>query len=172
MPEYPQDTSRHGFLDAVVLFSTLAAAGEVWRSRASRLRGIDPAGLESLASAGPAIREDVMLAEFLLHRLRASEAYRSESGETELVADVRAFDAWLTIQKLGEATHRIHQRLLSLYPSVSEGLVERARIAHTCWRHLSEEGGSPVDSAALQHAADETAALTIAVRDALGTRLR
>lgn len=116
-------------LGTMALLSALAAAAEVYSVRAERRAGRDASGQELPGAARAYLREEggAGLVE-LLARLRSSLALAERTAGPG--AFVRHFDDLLLLNRIGRVLHVVHQRLLSLYPGVSEGLVEEVRRLH------------------------------------------
>lgn len=115
--------SESAQLRAFALLATLRTANEVRYALAERRAGRDPSEQEGapgvrayLAGVLPELRG-------LVARLRLSLIVAPE----ERVALVRAFEDRMALSRLARELHVVHQRLLSLYPGVPEGLVELAR---------------------------------------------
>lgn len=122
-------------LRSMVLLSTLSTAAEVWHAVKERRAGRDPSDQEAPAVAAPHLETGRRELQQMLVRLRASLVYARHRDEGETAHLVRRFDDLMTLGRVGRLLHLIHQRLLSLYPAVSEALVEAARcLEGTCSR--------------------------------------
>ncbi|PSQ89433.1 MAG: hypothetical protein BRD45_03210 [Bacteroidetes bacterium QS_8_64_10] len=119
----------------VVHIRTLVSPGTA--TRAMSLDDLLPA-LSLLATLRTAA-ETRHVAELVV-RLRTLRAYATHRpGEAADVRSVRHFDALTTLARVRRLLHRIHQRLMSLYPDVSGALVERARLLHKRARSIQNE---------------------------------
>ena len=74
-----------------------------------------------LRRAGDDVQEIVM-------QLMLSHVNIEHEHEGHLAAVVRHFDERMKLRRVARLLHTMHQRLLSLYPDVSEELVEEARV--------------------------------------------
>lgn len=115
----------------------VAAARAAWnaaRAVEERRAGRDPSAQEPERVARrdlTAVREGIVQR---VVRLRLSNVValsdRSEAGE-EAVRLAMAFDDRLLLSDLAADLHRAHQMLMTLYPQVSEVLIEETRRLHT-----------------------------------------
>jgi hypothetical protein len=115
-----------GFWSAVVAAAVVATASDWMAGVRARKSGRDPAALEASEDALSGLQSDQSNARTLAHRIRLLEG---EDGVAEAGVAVRKVGALIHVSRLGPVMHRIHQRLLSLYPLVDEMLVEQARQA-------------------------------------------
>jgi hypothetical protein len=125
------DKSEAGTYHAMLLLSTLSAAAEVWSSVAERRAGRDPSSQEDRSVVEPFLRNASRELQQMTMRLRASLVYASSQAEEpddRRSAAVRRFNDLMTLHRIGRVLHVVHQRLLSLYPEVSERLAEEARL--------------------------------------------
>lgn len=118
-------------LESMTLLATLSTAAEVCESVAERRAGRDPAAQEPIDRA--AVRlctagRDVM---DLLMQLALGRVPLEQPDEDRLSHAVRHFDLLMKLRRVERLTKEMHQRLLSLYPDVSEELVEEARTVRT-----------------------------------------
>lgn len=110
---------------AMALVAAARTALNAARSIGDRRAGRDPSAQE----AETTVRDDLadlrhVLAEHVLRmRLRAVAA----TPEAPAAALTQAFEDRLLLDDVARAVRRSHQKLLSLYPSVPEGVVEEAR---------------------------------------------
>lgn len=121
--------SSHAYpaaLHAMALIATARTALGTARQIASRRSGQDPSGQEPEAP----VRADLValrgeLAECVVRlRIRAAVG----APEAPAAALAQAFEDRLLLDDLARTTRRAHQKLLSLYPMVSEEVVEEARL--------------------------------------------
>ena len=130
MSHLPQDDdhAEAAVWQAMVLFSTLSTAADVWHAAQERRAGRDPSEQEAAAVVAPYLHEAAGTVQAGLMQLQAS---RLAGGEEKYVAGlVRRYNELMTLRRVEQELHVIHQRLLSLYPAVSENLVEGARLLH------------------------------------------
>lgn len=117
---------------ALALVAAARTAAHTARAVADRRAGRDASEQQDAGPARAGLVEAVRdLAVFLLLlRVRLAAAVPVDSlprpgGET--AALVQAFEGRLVLDDVARASRRAHQTLLSLYPAVSESLVEGAR---------------------------------------------
>jgi len=113
-------------LQSMTLLATLSTAEEVRESMAERRAGRDPSAqapadlaMARLHEAGESLME-------LLMQLVLGQVPQLEDEE-ELAHAVRHFDLLMKLRRADRLVTTMHQHLLSLYPDVSEPLVEEAR---------------------------------------------
>lgn len=134
------DRTESAVLGSMVLLATLSTVAEVWHAVRERRAGRDPSEQESPAVALPSLRAARReLGERAL-RLQASLACTPAEAEAHLPRLVRRFDDLMTLRRVGRLLQRIHQCLLSLYPGVSEDLVEEVRYLEARCREVEAEG--------------------------------
>ena len=124
----PGASRESAVLRSVVMLSTLTTAGELWRAVRERRAGRDPSAQEAdgvVRAWVPGARREL---QEMAMRLRASLSYTRYHEQEHVEALVRRFDDLLTLRRLAGLLHTLHQRLLSLYPAVSEALAEDARL--------------------------------------------
>ncbi len=126
-PVIRSNPEENALVRSLVLMSTMSTAADVVSGMAERRRGLDPTTEESPDIARPYLRAAADDLDDHLVALRAGRALRgAESSPTLPLA--RSINEVLLLNRLTRLFHGIHQRLLSLYPSVPEELVEQARI--------------------------------------------
>ncbi len=132
MPHLPQDDARAeaAVWQAMVLFSTLSTAAEVWHAARERRAGRDPSGQEPATVVRPYLRAAAAELQALLMQLQAGRLHAERAGEGYVARLVRRYDALMALRRAERLLHVVHQRLLSLYPAVGEALVEEARLLH------------------------------------------
>lgn len=124
-------------LESLTLLATLSTASDVRQAVAERRAGHDPSAQESTARAQERIREACTpLTNTALYLLRSTVP--AASDEVPMAAVVRHFDERMLVYRMGQWAHDIHQALLSLYPRVSEALVEEARAVSNLAEALTE----------------------------------
>lgn len=114
-------------LRAMVLLASFTTAAEVWQTVAERRAGRDPSAQEAEAVVRPYLREARRALDEGLMRLQGNLAYLHTEEEARVPGLVRRFENLMTLSRVARRLHTVHQRLLSLYPGVSETLVEEAR---------------------------------------------
>lgn len=124
----PQSDSA-AVLESMTLLATLSTAATVGESVAERRAGYDPAAQESATRATARLRWAGRSLMDLLMQLALSRVPLTDD-EGHLPHAVRHFDLLLKLRHVERLTQSMHQHLLSLYPAVSEALVEEARVTH------------------------------------------
>lgn len=122
----------------MTLLATLSTAEDVRRSVAQRRAGLDPSAQEPPDRARASLRnagDDLM---DLLMQVMLGRMHLSHQDERPIAAAVRHFDLLMKLRRAERLLHSMHQRLLSLYPDVSESLVEEARSIHGEVEYLIE----------------------------------
>jgi hypothetical protein len=110
-------------LHAMALLASLRTAVDLCDALAARRGGRDPSDQEAPEAARRYLREARPELASLAAGLRAGLAVE-RAPEAELVG---AFEDRMRLARAARELHVVHQRLLSLYPDVDAGLVERAR---------------------------------------------
>jgi hypothetical protein len=129
----------------LVMAASLHAATEVWRQRADRRRGHDASEGEPEEQARAHLREAAEVLSELAFRATADEVALGELDRSEAGAYVLRFETLLGLNRAAGLLEDVHRRLLSLYPDVDSGLVERARIlAASCRAALEHDGIMPI----------------------------
>lgn len=130
------DRAEAAVWQAMVLFSTLSTAADVWRQARERRAGRDPSIQEETPFVRSFLREAAGALQAALMQLQASRL-QSERGEEEAIAAlVRRYNELMLLRQIEQLLQVMHQRLLSLYPSISEDLAEQARMLHSDSRVL------------------------------------
>ena len=125
--EHTKPLNEAVLLRAMSFLATLTTAAEVRHAIQERISGRDPSDQEQAAFVRPIL---IMAAEplrSLLFQLRASVVHAKHQDEEFVAAQVRRFGDLMRLRRTARMLNRVHQRLLSLYPEVSEALVEEAR---------------------------------------------
>ncbi len=133
-PMSRDDASAHpkeyAVLQSMALLATLSTAEDVRSAIAERRAGRDPSAQEpqpvSVLYLGEAATE---LQELLMQLLLSHVNLRFDHDDALALA-VRHFDERMKLRRIVRLLQGMHQRLLSLYPKVSEELVEEARVVH------------------------------------------
>lgn len=116
-------------LQSMTLLATLSTAAEVRSSVVERRAGRDPSAQEPAESAAYRVRNAGRELMDLLMQVALSRVPLAEH-EDPLSTAVRHFDLLMKMRRVERLEQEMHQRLLSLYPGVSEALVEEARLTH------------------------------------------
>ena len=135
----------------MTLLATLSTAEEVREAVAERRAGRDPSAQapSGLATARLAQARETLLE--LLMQLVLGRVPFERQEEDKLAHAVRHFDLLMKLRRAERLVKAMHQDLLSLYPDVSESLVEEARHVLREIRSLldTEEGDEEDDVPAL-----------------------
>jgi hypothetical protein len=115
-------------LQSMTLMATLSTAADVHHTVSERRAGRDPSAQEPTEVAAPRLKEAAATLQDLLMQLLLNHATLRYRSDQHLAAVVRHFDERMKVQRVARLLQEMHQRLLSLYPEVSEELVEEARI--------------------------------------------
>lgn len=128
MPSEPHNAEA-ALLQSMLLLASMTTATEVWQGIAERRAGRDPSGQESplfvrtwLAEARTTLADRLLAIQSVLVAAHQEDAFA--------LTVVRHFELLLMLHRLELHLHAIHQRLLSLYPYISEALAEEARLLH------------------------------------------
>jgi hypothetical protein len=118
-----------GAIPLMALLSTLSTAVDVLHGMKARRTGRDPSTQESDLTARSYLVTLLPALRLTLTRLRISLMYAiSEPNQHQPIASAQQFDQVMRLNRLHRTLHVVHQRLLSLYPTVSEPLIETARL--------------------------------------------
>ncbi|RMH61278.1 MAG: hypothetical protein D6685_09530 [Bacteroidetes bacterium] len=150
----PSDDPRTeaAVFQSMTLLSALTTAAAVWRAIRERRAGQDPSAQEAEAVVRPRLHRAVRDLSATLMRLHAGLACPPEAPPP--AALVRRFDDLLALREATQLLQTIHQRLLSLYPAVSEALVEDVRRLHHAGRALLEDEDAAFPAALAAFAED------------------
>ena len=116
-------------LESMTLLATLSTAATVRESVAERRAGYDPSAQEPADRAALRVRNSGRALMDLLMQVALSRV-PLQQDDGPLPHAVRHFDLLLKLRRAERLTKAMHQHLLSLYPDVSETLVEEARKTH------------------------------------------
>ena len=129
-----QDSNNHtkdaAVLQSMTLLATLSTAAEVHAAVSERRAGRDPSAQEPHQVTVPYLHKAAGELQGLLMQLLLSHVNIRHDPEADLALVVRHFDERMKLWQVTRLLQGMHQRLLSLYPDVSEELVEEARIVH------------------------------------------
>lgn len=120
------------------LLSTLSSALEVARAIRERREGRDPSDQQTADLVLPRLEDNADELEARLVAIRTSLIAGEQGDTTGGVALVRHMNLLLLLTSVSRGLHLMHQRLMSLYPAVTEDLVEDSR-------HLSRASSELVD---------------------------
>ena len=121
------DSQEHALLSIMTLLATVNAASEVGRYVRERRAGQDPSEQEEDRVVLPALRTSMGQLRELTLQLRTSLLFYAEHDASALFARARRFLDVMRLKQVNRELQQTHQRLLSLYPAVSETLAENAR---------------------------------------------
>ena len=129
-------------MQSMTLLASLQTAFEVWSSVQGRRHGVDPTEQEPEHVARFYLRHTNRELKDLHRQLVLTRICTgSESAGAEpinMAAPIRRFDELTKLTRVARLLQGVHQRLMSLYPLVSEELVERARKLQQWSESLSE----------------------------------
>jgi hypothetical protein len=112
----------------MTLLATLSTAEEVRESMAERRAGRDPSAQAPPELATARLHEAGDTLMDLLMQLVLGQV--PQEDDEQLAQAVRHFDLLMKLRRAERLVTTMHQHLLSLYPEVSEALVEEARHVH------------------------------------------
>ena len=130
--------SDKGFLDSALfgimtLLATLSAATEVKYRIEERKAGRDASAQEDEAFAASYLQEAEDELRTSLVNLRAGFILHEYESSDTTATSIRRFSDLSQLHSMTSHLQRMHQRMLSLYPHISEELVEEARmLVATC----------------------------------------
>ena len=123
-------TEENTAVRSIVLMSTLATAADVMHGMSERRHGRDPSAQEDEEVAATFIRAAAIELKDHLLALRASRVLSDDDDAAQSVRISRRMNEVMILNYIARLLHVVHQRALSLYPALSEELVEEARILH------------------------------------------
>lgn len=126
-------------LESMTLLATLSTAASVRESVAERRAGYDPSAQEPPARAAARLRAAGRTLMDLLMQVALSRVPLARKEDEPLPHAVRHFDLLLKLRRAEQCAQAMHQHLLSLYPEVSEALVEEARTTRGAIDRFLEE---------------------------------
>lgn len=136
-----QNFIESSLLQIMTLLATLSAAREVKFRFEERKAGRDPSHQEDESFVRAYLLEAEDELRVIVLDLRASFLLYEDERHDVISYSVRRFNDLSQFHHLSGLLQHIHQRLLSLYPNVTEELVEEARLLSITSNHLiSEEG--------------------------------
>jgi len=112
---------------SISLLSTLSSALEVAVAIRERREGRDPSDQQTADLVLPRLEEDAGEVEARLVAICTSLIAGGGDDTTGGVALVRHMNILLLLAGVARGLHLMHQRMMSLYPAVTEDLVEDAR---------------------------------------------
>lgn len=114
-------------LESMTLLATLSTAASVRESVAERRAGRDPSAQAPPARAAARLHTVGHTLMDLLMQVAQSRVPLVHQEDPPLPRAVRHFDVLLKLRRAEQCAQNMHQHLLSLYPNVSEALVEETR---------------------------------------------
>lgn len=111
------------------LLSTLSSAVEVAVAMRERREGRDPSEQQAQAEVLPCLDENARELERRLIALRTSLVAAERESASDVVL-VRRMNDLLLLSRVARGFYGVHQRLMSLYPAVTEELVEQSRLIY------------------------------------------
>ncbi len=127
-------------LESMTLLATLSTAEEVREGVEERRAGRDPAAQAPSDLATARLQEAAEPLMDLLMQLVLGRVPLDREDEDDLAHAVRHFDLLMKLRRAERLVKTMHQHLLSVYPEVSEALVEEARHVHGTLQALLEAG--------------------------------
>jgi hypothetical protein len=122
--------SPAALLESMTLLATLSTAADLRESIAERRAGRDPSAQEPADVAAAALHTAGDELMDLLMQMMFGRVHLEHRAEENMAEVVRHFDLLMKLRRTERLLHDMHQRLLSLYPEVSEEVVEEARVTH------------------------------------------
>ncbi len=123
-------------LRTMTLLASLNVASELAFGIRERKAGRDPSTDEQEEVLMPVLREELESLNLLFFQLQSSLALSAQNPDADpadgnhtlqATEPVLRFIDLVRLQKSSLALHRVHQRLLSLYPAIDEEMAEEAR---------------------------------------------
>lgn len=151
-------------LESMTLLATLSTAVDVRESVVERRAGHDPAAQEPSDRARARLRNARSALMDLLMQLMLSRVPLDQEGEAPLPRAVRHFDLLMKLRQAEKLVHDMHQRLLSLYPDVSEALVEEARLVRDQLSVFPEADPADTEVPALSDVLERAVSFAVWVR--------
>jgi len=124
MPPSDDQSLPSRLLDHVLLTATLAFAEEFHLDHRRRIHSAGHSDHAAMVEARKAVLAE--LAELETRTVRLSRSLTAAVAGEEAQALVHAYSV-LDVRRIYTAMDRIHRHLLTLYPGVSEGLIEAVR---------------------------------------------
>jgi len=138
-------------LQSMTVLATLSTAAEVRDAVDERKMGHDPSAQAPHDIAEARLRDAGETLMGLLMQLVLGQASIDPSEDPDLANVVRHFDLLMKLKRVERLTQTMHQHLLSLYPCVSEALVEEARVVNEDVAALLETTPTTDDPPALSN---------------------
>jgi len=117
-------------LESMTLLASLSTAADLHEAVRERRRGRDPAAQAPTDIVAARLEKTRATLEDLLMQLMLGHASLDPEGSPTPALAVRTFDLLMKVRRVERLLKMMHQHLLSLYPEVSEQLVEEARHTH------------------------------------------
>ncbi len=160
--DVPPDSAA--VLESMTLLATLSTAVDVRESVVQRRVGHDPAAQEPSDRATARLHNARSTLMDLLMQLMLSRVPLDQNGEAPLPRAVRHFDLLMKLRRAERLVQDMHQRLLSLYPDVSEALVEEARLVRDQLSVLSDADPDDTEVPALSDVIERAVSFAVWVR--------
>ena len=123
----------------MTLIATLNAATQVKYRIEERKAGHDPSSQEDALFVTNFLVETEDELRTILMDLRASFLFYGDEREDAIAFSVRRFNDLSRFHQASGLLQQIHQRLLSLYPAISEELAEEARMLSIAFHQLTDD---------------------------------
>ncbi|MFO8098204.1 MAG: hypothetical protein R6T83_01120 [Salinibacter sp.] len=149
-------------LESMTLLATLSTAAEVRDAVQDRRTGRDPAAQAPSDVATVRLHEARRTLMDLLMQLVLGQVPLERQEKHALGHAVRHFDLLMKVRRAKRLAKTMHQHLLSLYPNVSEELVEEARCVRDALEGLTDDAGD--GAAPLPDVVERGLALVVWVR--------
>lgn len=162
LPDEQPDSAA--VLQSMTLLATLSTAATVRESVAQRRIGRDPSAQEPPDQAAARLQNAGQTLMDLLMQMALSRVPLEQRDEDPLPHAVRHFDLLLKMRRAERLAQAMHQHLLSLYPEVSEALVEEARRTHDEIERFLETASTDADEPHLSDVLEQGTSLIVWVR--------
>ncbi|WP_103020639.1 hypothetical protein [Salinibacter altiplanensis] len=117
-------------LESMTLLASLSTAATLHESAVQRRAGRDPSAQAPIDQAVARLQNAGQTLMDLLMEMALSRVPLEQRDEDPLPHAVRHFDLLMKMRRAERLAQAMHQHLLSLYPEISEELVEEARRTH------------------------------------------
>lgn len=144
-PSSNEQPGSAAVLESMTLLATLSTAATVRESVAERRAGRDPSAQQPADRATVRLRSAGRTLMDLFMQIALSRVPLEQQDDEPLSHAVRHFDLLLKLRRAERLAQSMHQHLLSLYPDVSEALVEEARLTHDEIDRFLEAAASDAD---------------------------
>ena len=145
-----QNILEKSLFQIMTLIATLNAATQVKYRLEERKAGHDPSSQEDALFATNFLLEAEDELRTILMDLRASFLFYGDNREDIIAYSVRCFNDLSRFLQASGLLQQIHQRLLSLYPAISEELAEEARKLSIAFHQLTDDTQTDANEGARQ----------------------